>query len=186
METSAEVIEFAKDRMKKALEHLADNLRKIRAGKATPSMLDSVMVEYYGANTPINQVAGISTPDARTIIVQPWEKHLIQDIERAIVNSNLGFAPQNDGERIIISIPALTEERRLELVKQAKAEVEHTKIGIRNARKDANEEVKKLLKDNISEDEAKNTEMDIQALTDQHIEKTEEILKLKEADILKV
>lgn len=149
-------------------------------------MLDAVMVEYYGALTPLNQVANVNTPDSRTLTIQPYDKSLIKPIETAIVNSNLGFAPSNDGELIRISIPPLTEDRRKDLVKMAKAETENSKVGIRNLRKDALDNVKKLKNDGLSEDEAKSAEEDIQKLVDSYIKKTEDVLVVKEKEILTV
>lgn len=168
----------------KSLSHLDNELAKIRAGKATPSMLASVMVDYYGSPTPINQVANVATVDARTITVQPWERALLGEISKGIINSNLGFAPQNNGEIIIISVPALTEERRRDLVKKAKAEGEHAKVGIRNNRKDALDMVKDLKNDGLSEDMAKDAEGQVQTITDGFIKKVDELLDLKEADIM--
>lgn len=168
----------------KSLSHLDNELAKIRAGKATPSMLASVMVDYYGSPTPINQVANVATVDARTITVQPWERALLGEISKGIINSNLGFAPQNNGEIIIISVPALTEERRRDLVKKAKAEGEHAKVGIRNNRKDALDMVKDLKNDGLSEDMAKDAEAQVQNITDGFIKKVDELIDLKEADIM--
>ena len=144
------IIESTKESMSSAISHLEKKLINIRAGKASPSMLGSVVVEYYGSLTPLSQVANVNTPDGRTIIVQPWEKSLLADIEKAILNANLGFNPMNNGENIIINVPALTEERRMELSKQAKSESEDAKIVVRNARKDANNEIKKS--NNFSDD----------------------------------
>lgn len=180
------ILESAKESMDKAIEHLEKELTKIRAGKANPSMLDGILVEYYGSNTPLQQVANIGTLDARTLTVQPWEKATLEPIERAIINSNLGLNPQNNGEMILINIPQLTEERRKDLVKQAKAEAEHAKVSIRNARKEANDEVKKLQKDGLAEDQAKGIEEEIQELTDKYVAKVDHILELKEVDIMKV
>jgi ribosome recycling factor len=180
------ILETSKESMQKALDHLDKELTKIRAGKANPSMLDGIMIEYYGANTPLSQVANVGTLDARTITIQPWEKSTLEPIERAIINSNLGLNPQNNGEMILINIPQLTEERRKELVKQTKAEGEHAKVSIRNARKDANDEVKSLQKDGLAEDQAKAVEDEIQALTDKYTAKVDSILDAKEADIMKV
>jgi ribosome recycling factor len=149
-------------------------------------MLDGVMVEYYGAPTPLNQVANVGTPDARTLAIQPWDKSLIRPIETAIINSNLGFAPQNDGEMIRINVPALTEERRKDLVKMAKAEAENSKVGIRNIRKDYMEKVKSMQKDGLSEDEARATEEEIQKIIDNFIKKTEDVLSAKEKEIMTV
>ena len=185
MEEFEEIYEEAKMNMDAALEHLDNELTKIRAGRANPSMLSGLMVDYYGAQTPLNQVANINTPDARTLSIQPWEKALLQEIERTIINSNLGFNPQNNGELIIISIPPLTEERRIQLVKQAKGEGENAKVGIRNARKEANDAVKKL-KDDVSEDLIKDAEDQIQTITNNYSNKVDERVALKEADIMKV
>jgi ribosome recycling factor len=149
-------------------------------------MLDGVMVEYYGAPTPLNQVANVGTPDARTLAIQPWDKSLIRPIETAIINSNLGFAPQNDGEMIRINVPALTEDRRKDLVKMAKAEAENSKVGIRNIRKDFMEKVKSMQKDGLSEDEARAAEEEIQKTIDNYIKKTEEVLSAKEKEIMTV
>lgn len=180
------IFDSAKELMGKSITHLEKNLTKIRAGKATPSMLDTVYVDYYGSQTPLNQVANVGTMDARTITVQPWEKAMLEPIERAIINSNLGLNPQSNGEMIMINVPQLTEERRRDLAKQAKAEAEDAKVGVRNARRDANDEIKKLEKDGLSEDRAKDLEAEVQKLTDSHGAKIEEILASKEADIMKV
>ncbi|MBW7937096.1 MAG: ribosome recycling factor, partial [Flavobacteriales bacterium] len=159
---------------------------KIRTGKAAPNMLDSVMVDYYGAMTPLNQIANVNTPDARTLIVQPWEKNKLQDIERAIINSNLGLAPQNDGLIIRITVPPLTEERRKDMVKIAKSQGEDSKVSIRNARRDAIEQIKKLQKDGLSEDVAKDAENSIQNLTNDFINKVDEHVAKKEKEIMTV
>lgn len=180
------IFDTAEESMKNAIAHLEKELAKIRAGRANPSMLDGIMVEYYGSLTPLNQVANINTMDARTLTIQPWEKKIIDDIQRAIINSNLGLNPQNNGESILISIPILTEERRKDLCKQAKAEGEHAKVGIRNARKDANDEIKKLKNDGLSEDQAKLAEEKIQKLTDSYTAKVDAFVEAKEADIMKV
>jgi len=177
------IIDSTKEQMDAAVDHLIKELRTIRAGKATPAMLSTVMVEYYGSQTPLSQVANINTPDARTISIQPWEKQMLQEIEKAIMLANLGFNPMNNGENIIINVPPLTEERRRNLVKQAKAEAEHAKVGVRNARKEGNNEVKKL---DISEDLQKNTESDIQGLTDSYVKKIDDILSVKEKEIMTV
>lgn len=181
-------LDNAKEMMDGAVDHAKHDLAKIRAGKAMPSMLDGLMVEYYGTMTPINQVASISTPDARTIFLKPWEKTIIGDIEKAIINSDLGFNPQNDGENIIISVPQLTEERRVQLVKQAKAVTENGKVSIRNARKEANDDLRKLLKEGegVSEDLVKNAEDDVQALTDKYVKTMDSLLEHKEKDIMTV
>ena len=177
------ILDTTKESMDGAMLHLEKSLVKIRAGKASPAMLSTVMVEYYGSQTPLSQVANINTPDARTISVQPWEKTMIPDIEKAIMNSNLGFNPMNNGESVIINVPPLTEERRRDLVKQAKAEAEDARVSIRNARQDANKELKKL---EISEDLLGNAEIDVQELTNAYIKKIEDVLQIKEAEIMKV
>lgn len=169
--------------MSQAIQHLEKELLNIRAGKANPVMLSSVMVEYYGAPTPLSQVANINTPDARTLSVQPWEKSLLADIEKGIMVANLGFNPMNNGESIIINVPPLTEERRKELAKMAKSEVENAKISIRNARKEANQDIKKA---EASEDEQKNCEIDVQNITDDFIKKSDAIYQVKEKEILTV
>lgn len=168
----------------KSLAHLDSELSKIRAGKATPSMLHSVMVDYYGSPTPIQQVANISTMDARTITVQPWEKAMLGEIAKGIINSNLGFAPQNNGEVLLISVPPLTEERRRELVKKAKAEGEHAKVAIRNNRKDALDMVKALKNEGLSEDQVKDSEGVVQTITDGYIKKIDDLIDLKDKDIM--
>ena len=178
------ILESASELMVNALKHLEKQFVNIRAGKASPAMLGSVMVDYYGAQTPLAQVANVNTPDGRTITVQPWEKGMLQEIERSIMIANLGFNPMNNGETIIISVPPLTEERRLELAKQAKSEVEEAKISIRSARKEANSDIKKS--EDISEDIQKNAEMDVQALTDVHVKKADDLYDAKEKEILTV
>ncbi|HZW63107.1 MAG TPA: ribosome recycling factor [Flavobacteriaceae bacterium] len=177
------ILDTTKEAMDAALKHLEKQFVNIRAGKASPAMLGSVMVDYYGAQTPLNQVANVNTPDGRTITVQPWEKSMLQEIERGIMLANLGFNPMNNGETIIINVPPLTEERRRELAKQAKAEAEDAKIGVRNARKEANTELKKL---DISEDLLKNAEVDVQELTDRYVAKVDTILAVKEKEIMTV
>jgi ribosome recycling factor len=180
------VFESTEESMNKAIKHFESELLKIRAGKATPSMLDSVFVDYYGSSTPINQVANVNTPDAKTILVQPWEKNMLESIEKAIINSNLGFNPQNNGENIIISIPPLTEERRRDLFKNAKTLAEDARVSIRSARKDANDEIKTLQKEGLPEDMAKKAETDIQDMTNKYNAKIDEILDKKEKDIMHV
>ncbi|OQD43706.1 ribosome recycling factor [Croceivirga radicis] len=177
------VLDTTKEGMDAAMRHLEKSFVKIRAGKASPAMLSAVMIEYYGSQTPLSQVSNINTPDGRTISVQPWEKNLLGEIEKAIMNANLGFNPMNNGENIIINVPPLTEERRKELVKQAKAEAEDAKVGVRSARQDANKELKKL---DLSEDLLANAEVDVQELTDKYIKKIEDVLAIKEAEIMKV
>jgi ribosome recycling factor len=179
-------LDEAKDMMQKAVNHTASELVKIRAGKAMPNLLDGVMVAYYGAPTPLQQVASVTTPDARTLTIKPWERNLISEIERSIINSDLGLAPQNNGEVIILTIPPLTEERRKNLVKQAKQECESGKISIRTIRKDTNESLRKLQKDGASEDEIKRAEDTVQKLTDQYSSKVDELLVKKEAEIMTV
>ena len=169
--------------MQKAIKHLEKELLNIRAGKANPTMLSSVKVDYYGAATPLSQVANINTPDGQTLTVQPWEKSLLQEIERAIMIANLGFNPTNNGESVIINIPPLTEERRRDLVKMAKVEIENAKVSIRAARKEANNDVKKV---DCSDDAKKNSEIDIQTLTDQYIVKIDAIYVQKEKEIMTV
>lgn len=186
MNTLSEVLSSLKQQLEKNLSHTATEFTRIRAGKSSPGMLDGVLVEYYGAMTPLNQVANINTPDSRTIAIQPFDKTLIRPIETAIINSNLGFAPQNDGEFVRINIPALTEDRRKELVKLAKNETENSKVGIRNLRKEANERIKKLQKDGLSEDEAKVAEDTVQKQIDEFIRKTDELFTAKEKEILTV
>jgi len=176
------IFDMAKESMSNAISHLEKKLINIRAGKANPNMLTNVFVDYYGTSTPISQVANINTPDGRTLIVQPWDKSMLQEIERGIEIANLGFNPMNNGENIIINIPVLTEERRKELVKQAKSEVEEAKIAIRNARKDANNEIKKT--EDFSEDLKKNSELDIQEITDKNINKSDLIFEKKQAEIM--
>jgi ribosome recycling factor len=178
------ILDSTKEAMVNALKHLDKQFVNIRAGKASPAMLGSVMVDYYGSQTPLTQVANVNTPDGRTITVQPWEKAMLQEIERSIMIANLGFNPMNNGETIIINVPPLTEERRRELAKQAKAEVEEAKISIRSARKDANSEIKNI--EDASEDLQKNAEMDVQNLTDAHVKKADELFVSKEIEILKV
>ncbi|MEN8765820.1 MAG: ribosome recycling factor [Wenyingzhuangia sp.] len=177
------IIDSAKEAMEAAVNHLVKEFGNIRAGKATPAMLGSVMVDYYGSQTPLSQVANVSTPDAQTITVQPWEKNMIPEIEKGIIISNLGFNPMNNGEHIIINVPALTEERRKELSKQAKAEAENAKISIRNIRRDSNNDIKKV---EVSDDEKKVSEDQVQTLTDAFIKKIDEAYVIKDAEIMKV
>ncbi len=177
------ILDSTEENMQQAIKHLEKQLLNIRAGKASPAMLGSVMVEYYGSMTPLNQVANINTPDARTITIQPFERNIIPNIERGIMFANLGFNPMNNGESVIISVPPLTEERRRELAKQAKAEAEEAKIGIRNDRKVANNDIKKL---DISEDLMKIAEENVQQLTDTYIKKVDSIFDNKEKEIMTV
>ena len=180
------IIEDAKDSMEKAIDHLEVELIKIRAGKANPVMLDGIMVDYYGNPTPINQVANISAMDARTLSVQPWEKNMLQPIERAIIAANIGINPQNDGNIIRLFLPPLTEERRKEMVKRSNAEGEQAKVAVRSIRRDAIEQIKKLQKDGLSEDQAKDAETEIQEMTDKFISLVEKHLAAKEKEIMSV
>jgi ribosome recycling factor len=186
MEEIEFILDSTKESMVGSIAHLEKEFLNIRAGKASPQMLGSVFVDYYGSQTPLSQVSNVNVPDARTITIQPYEKSMLQTIEKAIMVANLGFNPMNNGENIIISVPPLTEERRRDLVKQAKAEAEDAKISIRNARKDANTDIKKLEKEGTSEDICKSAEEDIQKLTDSFIRKVDEHLVTKEAEIMKV
>src|ERR1700760_4367076 len=180
------ILEDTQDNMKKALSHLEAELVKIRAGKASPQMLEGLTVDYYGSPTILNQVANISVMDARTLTIQPWEKNMLQPIERAIINANLGVTPQNDGNIIRLFMPPLTEERRREFVKRAGGEGEQSKVAIRNLRRDSIEQIKKLQKDGLSEDEAKDAEKGIQEITDKHISLVEKHLLAKEKEIMAV
>jgi len=180
------IIDDAKVSMKKAIDHLEAELVKIRAGKANPVMLDGIMADYYGAATPINQVANITAMDARTLSVQPWEKNMLQPIERAIIAANIGINPQNDGNIIRLYLPPLTEERRKELVKRCNGEGEHAKIAIRNIRREAIEHIKKLQKDGLSEDAAKDAEDEMQEITNNYISLVEKHLSLKDKEIMSV
>ncbi|MFM7015417.1 MAG: ribosome recycling factor [Bacteroidota bacterium] len=186
MEEVKNILDQLQDQMNKAISHLESELQKVRAGKASPSMLDGLYVDYYGTPTPLNQVASVNTPDARTLIVQPWEKTMIKPIEKSIIDANLGFAPQNDGSMIRINIPPQTEERRKELVKKAKAEGEHAKVGIRTFRKDANDNVKKAQKNGLPEDMAKDAEDKIQKIVDSYVVKIDKHLEAKEKEIMTV
>jgi ribosome recycling factor len=180
------VYEMAKEHMEKAIDHLDNELRRIRAGKANVHILDGVVVDYYGTPTPLNQVSNISTPDAKTIMIQPWEKSMIDPLEKALMNSNVGITPSNNGEVIRLIIPQLTEERRRDLVKQVKMEGENARVSVRNARREANEEYKNMQKDGLSEDEAKTAEENIQKLTDVFNEKIEKVVEAKEQDIMTI
>lgn len=180
------VLEHTEEKMKAAIAHLDKELLHIRAGKAAPAMLDGVMVDYYGSLTPLNKIANVSTPDARTIAVQPWEKAIIPAIEKAILNSNLGFNPGNNGEIIRLNVPVLTEERRKSLVKQASQEGEIAKVSIRSARKEANESLKKLQKDGVAEDVVKDAEEDVQKMTNDFSVKVDNLVKAKEKDIMTI
>lgn len=177
-------LDEARDQMNKALNHVAHELTKIRAGKANPSMLDGIMVSYYGVMTPLNQVSSMSTPDARTIFIKPWEKSLIQEIEKSILAANLGLNPQNDGQHVIINIPMLTEERRKQLVKQVGHECEHGKVSIRAIRKETNEALKKIK--GAAQDDLLDAEAQVQKLTDESITKVDTLMKKKESEIMTV
>jgi len=172
--------------MSKVIVHTESELTKIRAGKANPAMLDGVYVDYYGTPTPLSQVSNINTPDARTIVIQPWEKALLSAIDKAIMDSNLGLNPQNDGTIIRLAIPPLTEERRRDLVKKVKEEAEKGRVSIRTIRKDANETIKKLKNDGVSEDEIKTGEGEVQKLTDSFIAQIDQLAEVKEKDIMTV
>lgn len=180
------VYEMTRERMEKSIEHLDNELVRIRAGKANVHILDGVTVDYYGTETPLNQVSNISTPDAKTILVQPWEKTMIDPIEKALMNSNVGITPSNNGDAIRLSIPPLTEERRRDLFKQVKNEGEHARVSIRNSRRDANDEYKQMQKDGLSEDETKIAEDQIQKLTDEYTEKVDKIVEAKESEIMTI
>lgn len=186
MEEVSKIIDNADEMMKKAINHLEVELVKIRAGKANPQMLDGIVVDYYGSPMPINQVANINVLDVRTLSIQPWEKNMLQPIEKAIIGANIGVTPQNDGVLIRLFLPPLTEERRRELVKRCQGEGEHSKVAIRNIRRDAIEHVKKLQKNGLSEDAAKDAETDIQGLTDKFIAAVEKHLAAKEKEVMAV
>jgi ribosome recycling factor len=180
------VMDLAEDGMRKAISHLETELVKIRAGRATPQMFDGLVVDYYGSSTPISQVGNISVADARTITIQPWEKNMLQPIERAIIAANLGVTPQNDGAIIRIFLPALTEERRKDLVKKVNAEGEQSKVSVRSVRRDTIEEIKKLQKNGLSEDEGKDAEKEVQQMTDKYIALVDKHLASKEKEIMSV
>jgi ribosome recycling factor len=177
-------LDEAKELMNKAFAHVGHELTKIRAGKANPSMLDGIMVSYYGAMTPLQQVSSLTTPDARTIFIKPWEKGLIHEIEKAIMNANLGLNPQNDGQQVIINVPMLTEERRKQLVKQVGGECEHGKVSVRNIRKETNEQLRKIK--GVSEDDIKNAEETVQEFTNEFIAKIDALMKKKEVEIMTI
>ncbi|MFL2618801.1 MAG: ribosome recycling factor [Flavobacteriales bacterium] len=183
MDDNLNIIKNAEENMISAINHLEGELSKIRAGKANPIMLKNISVDYYGSQTPLNQVANVNTPNNQTISIQPWEKPLLDEIEKSIINSNLGFNPINNGESIIINIPPLTEERRIELTKVAKSESDSAKVTIRNIRQDSNQKIKSL---EISEDLKSNNEIDIQELTDKYIKMIDDMFSSKEKDILTV
>jgi ribosome recycling factor len=180
------IYEMTKERMEKSIEHLDNELMRIRAGKANVHILDGIVVDYYGTPSPLSQVSNISTPDAKTIMIQPWEKTMIDPIEKVLMNSNVGITPSNNGEVIRLIIPQLTEERRRDLVKQVKNEGENAKVSVRNSRRDANDEYKQMQKDGLSEDEAKTAEDEIQKLTDEYTAKVEKIVEAKDEDIMTI
>jgi ribosome recycling factor len=180
------LLDMAQDSMERAMKHTQIELSKIRAGKASTNMLDGIMVEYYGVMTPIAQVSSITTPDARTIQLKPFERKTINDIERAIINSNVGLNPANDGETIRLNVPPLTEERRRDLVKKVKQEIEVAKVNIRKVRQETNDDLKKLKNDGVSEDAIKIGEEKVQKLTNQFIDKTDQMFAAKETDIMQV
>jgi ribosome recycling factor len=177
-------LDDAKAQMNRALLHVGQELSKIRAGKANPSMLDGIMVAYYGTSTPLNQVSSLTTPDARTIFIKPWEKGMIPEIEKAILTANLGLNPQNDGQQVIINIPMLTEERRKQLVRQVGQECEHGKVSVRTVRKETNEELKTIK--GVSEDDLKNAEALVQEMTNEFIAKIDALMKKKESEIMTI
>ncbi|MFH0842941.1 MAG: ribosome recycling factor [Bacteroidota bacterium] len=180
------IIEEAKDRMEKALSHLEHELARLRAGRSNPALLDGITVDYYGVNSPLSQVSNINTPDAKTILVQPWEKTMLGTIEKAIMAANIGLTPINNGEIIRINIPPLTEERRHQLVKQVRNEGETAKISVRNARKWANDELKQLLKDGLPEDIEKEAVENVQELTTSYNDKVDKVMAAKEKDVMTV
>ncbi|MFL2585424.1 MAG: ribosome recycling factor [Parvicellaceae bacterium] len=186
MEEVKMILEEAEQGMIKSMSHLSIELSKIRAGRANPSMLDAVKVDYYGSPTPLSQIGNVSTLDSRTLTIQPWEKSMLDEITKAVINANLGLNPQSNGEVIIISVPVLTEERRIALVKRAKAEGEHAKVSVRSQRKDANDMVRSLKDDGLSEDAIKDAEDNIQKLTDSFNSKVDDLVSVKESDIMKV
>jgi len=185
-EDISQIVASADDHMKKAITHLETELIKIRAGKATPQILDGIVVDYYGSPTPISQVGNINVMDARTLSIQPWEKNMLQPIERAITAANIGINPQNDGSQIRLFLPPLTEERRKELVKKCQVEGEHSRVAIRNIRRDAIEHIKRLQKNGLSEDIAKDAETNIQNITDKFINAVDKHLTSKEKEIMSV
>lgn len=185
-EVTKQIQNESEEQMQSAVMFLEDSLAHIRAGKASPRLLDAIRVDYYGAMTPLSNVATITTPDARTLVIQPWEKKILSDIERAIINSNLGLAPSNNGEVIRLSMPPLTEERRRDLVKQCRVEAENSKVSIRNARRDANDSLKKQIKEGLPEDAEKDAENEVQKLHDKYVKQVEELLAVKEKEIMTV
>ena len=181
-----ELLEYAELKMEDAVTHLQEELKTYRAGKANPEVFASVIVNYYGAATPLPQMSNITTPDAKTMLIQPWDKSMIHTIEKAIMDANLGFTPQNNGEVIRINVPALTEERRRELVKKARTAGETAKVSVRNARREAMESLKKLLKEGLPEDVEKDDEEKVQKFTDKYVKKIDEVLEVKEKEIMTV
>lgn len=186
MEEIQMYLDDANEKMDNAVDHVAAEITKIRAGKAMPNMLDGIKVEYYGSLTPLNQVSSVNSPDARTLMIKPFEKSIIQEIEKAIINSDLGLNPQNDGEQVIINVPALTEERRRELVKHTKNEGEKGKISLRNARHESIQGIKALKDEGVSEDDIKWGEEEIQLILNKNSRKIEELLEHKEKEIMTV
>ncbi|NNJ54627.1 MAG: ribosome recycling factor [Bacteroidia bacterium] len=186
IEEIKEVIDMLKVEADKSLHHVEAEIGKLRAGKAMPAMLDSVQVEYYGSKVPLSQVANVNTPDAKTLMVKPWEKSMLEEIEKAIMHANLGLNPQNDGEQVIINVPPLTEERRIQLVKQVKGESEDGKIGLRGARKHAIDAIKELQKEGLSEDLAKNAEGDVQKMVDDYSKRIDDAIANKENEIMTI
>ncbi len=180
------IMEETTDRMKGAVKHLETELSKLRAGKATPALLDGITVDYYGVNTPLTQVSNINTPDPKSILIQPWEKNMLAPIEKSILAANIGLTPINNGEIIRINVPPLTEERRAQLVKMVKNEGEAARVSVRNSRKWANDELKKLLKEGLSEDTEKNASDEVQELTNDYVKKIDEVVEAKETDIMTV
>lgn len=181
-----QIIKHAEERMKKAIEALQRDLATLRAGRANPALLDRIQVEYYGAPTPLNQVGTINTPDPRTLVIQPWDKSILGDIEKALMKSDLGLTPSNDGSIIRITVPALTEERRADLVKMTKKFGEEGKVAIRNIRRDANDDIRKMEKTDISEDESRGYQEDVQKLTDKYVKEVDKVLDNKEKEIMEV
>ena len=179
-------LDLAREQMQESLNHLEISLSKIRAGKASPQMLRAVVVDYYGSFTPLTQMANVTTPDSQTITIQPFDKSMISDIEKAIVNAQLGFNPSNNGEKVIINVPALTEERRRDLVKQVKIEIEKSKISCRNIRQKSNDELKKIGKEGVSEDIIRDAEESVQLITNEYTIKIDDIFSSKESDIMQV
>ena len=186
MEDIDDIMEMAKLSMDAAIEHLQNELVKVRTGKASASMLGGIVVSYYGSPTPLNQVSNISASDSRTLNIQPWEKNMLGPIEKAIFEANLGITPQNNGEMVILNIPPLTEERRKELVKKSKSLAEDSKVGVRKARREAIDEIKKQVKDGYPEDAGKKKEDEVQTLTNQYTDKIDNMFKAKEVDIMKI